>query len=389
MIVSKGNVTMWINYIGKAKELEYDVTPPSDHRKDIMITTDVKGITWVGNMYQKFENFCLEAEDAMYQDAVKYIENQMQAVGTSVKKLYSDIMGDLLPPDEKVDTELPIDQHNDAVAGFCKKQFHVLKERPVKADIKQTTDDSRIDHAVDNDAIHTLSYHGTCDTDASLVSPLTSSINESNAISHSGWHVGRMDVKSNLDTGKNQVNKKMVATKISREISKENRDQNHGISVSKPASAEVTRCASEADCFNEIENGSTKQLVQVKSAEEKQINMSSSSYVPFGEPVGHEAMQQYDLNLEETCVMVMVNGDEFQLPPKTGVNLNTNKNKWRQAFSLSKKSARKQEYKELAAWHGNSEKVKGVCMKNLDATSPQDQKKLLLPSMSEPEWELL
>jgi len=32
-----------------------------------MITMDVKGITWVGNMYQKFENMFLEAEDVMYE----------------------------------------------------------------------------------------------------------------------------------------------------------------------------------------------------------------------------------------------------------------------------------------------------------------------------------
>lgn len=32
-----------------------------------MITMDVKGITWVGNMYQKFENMCLEVEDMMYE----------------------------------------------------------------------------------------------------------------------------------------------------------------------------------------------------------------------------------------------------------------------------------------------------------------------------------
>lgn len=124
-------------------------------------------------------------------------------------------------------------------------------------------------------------------------------------------------------------------------------------------------------------------------------------------------MQEDHLKLEEACVMV--NGDEIQLPPKAGGNLNTKKvhtptpltlfgtysystltkvffhfkKKARQTFSLSKKSARKQEYKELVAWHMNSEKVKGDCMKNLDPTLPQEQNKLLLPSMSEPEWELL
>ena len=129
---------------------------------------------------------------------------------------------------------------------------------------------------------------------------------------------------------------------------------------------------------------------------------------------GHKTMQQDHLKLEETCVMVT--GDELKLVPKAGGNVKTNKvhtlfpsftsslfgthshlteiffrfkKKRRQAFLLSKKSARKQEYEELAVWHGNSEKLKGDCMENLDPASLEDQKKLLLPTMSEPEWELL
>ncbi|RDX72605.1 hypothetical protein CR513_47882, partial [Mucuna pruriens] len=397
-----------------------------------MITMDVKGITWVGNMYQKFENMFLEAEDEMYEDTVKYLENQMQAVGESVKKLYSDIMGDLLPPDGKVGIELPIEKR--ANTGFCKKPFQGYKGRHVKADTKPTTKDSRIYHGVDNDATLAASYDGTCKADALFMSSLRNSVKESNFSSPSRQYVGRMDVKPNLGIDENPVNKKMAATKIinettladtnacrtsqSCEISNENQSQNHGISVSKPASLEVTRHSSETDCSNEIENARTKQFpnvpLLVKSDEEKQIGTSSSSYcVPFGEPLeqGHQTMQQDQLNLEEACVMV--NGDEIQLAPKAAANLNTNKvhthlffsgtyshstrtkvffhfkKKTSQAFSFSKKSARKQEYKELAAWHLKSEKVKGHCMENLDPTLPQNQKKILLPSMSEPDWELL
>lgn len=51
----------------------------------------------------------------------------------------------------------------------------------------------------------------------------------------------------------------------------------------------------------------------------------------------------------------------------------------RKGFSLSKKSARKQEYKELAVLHGKSEKVEGDLMKKLDEAC----------NVSEPEWELL
>ncbi|CAN4075463.1 unnamed protein product [Withania somnifera] len=59
---------------------------------------DMKGISWVGDIYQKFEAMCLEMEEAMYQDTTRYVENQVQTVGASVKRFYSDVMLDLHPP---------------------------------------------------------------------------------------------------------------------------------------------------------------------------------------------------------------------------------------------------------------------------------------------------
>ncbi|KAI4331096.1 hypothetical protein MLD38_029319 [Melastoma candidum] len=59
---------------------------------------DVKGITWIGNIYQKFEALCLEVEEIMYQDSVKFVEDQVESVGASVRKFYSEVMQDLDPP---------------------------------------------------------------------------------------------------------------------------------------------------------------------------------------------------------------------------------------------------------------------------------------------------
>ncbi|KAL2328123.1 hypothetical protein Fmac_021550 [Flemingia macrophylla] len=97
-------------------------------------------------------------------DTVKYIENQMQAVGESVKKFYSDIVNDLLPPDEEIAVECPIDKHADA--RFCKKTIQVYKERHVKADTKQTTKDSWNEN-VDTDASFAASYYRTSKSYAS------------------------------------------------------------------------------------------------------------------------------------------------------------------------------------------------------------------------------
>ncbi|KAL2328120.1 hypothetical protein Fmac_021547 [Flemingia macrophylla] len=77
-------------------------------------------------------------------DTVKYIENQMQAVGESVKKFYSDIVDDLLPSDEELDIQFPIDKLADA--RFSKTRFQVYKERHVKTDTNPTTEDSWNEH---------------------------------------------------------------------------------------------------------------------------------------------------------------------------------------------------------------------------------------------------
>lgn len=58
---------------------------------------DLKGLAWIGNIYEKFEAMCLEMEEVMYQDTVKYVENQVQTVGAGVKRFYSEVMQDVNP----------------------------------------------------------------------------------------------------------------------------------------------------------------------------------------------------------------------------------------------------------------------------------------------------
>ncbi|XP_058756221.1 uncharacterized protein LOC131629451 [Vicia villosa] len=321
--------------------------------KDIMATMEVKGINWVGNMYQKFENMCLDAEDLMYEDTVEYIENQVQNVGESVKKLYSDIMKDLIPTlscildESDDDSELPIDQQTDA--RFGKKQVQNFMERYAKANTKQTAERRRIGLNIDKDGIHAAAYDGTGKTGALFTSSPRKPVKKSNIVSRSRQHIGSMDVKPNQGIDVNRVNEKMVATKIFNEI----------------ASAETNTCVPSQCC--EISNEDQNHIASVSkpaSDEEKQISTSSS------DDQSPKTMQE---DLEETCVMVT--SDDLELVPKEIANLKANKKTTRKGFSLSKKSARKQEYKELAVWHGKS----GDLMKKLDETC----------NVSEPEWELL
>ncbi|XP_065861990.1 uncharacterized protein [Euphorbia lathyris] len=51
-----------------------------------------KGAAWVGNFYQRFETMCQEMDNIVNEDAVKYVENQVQIVGDSMKKFCSDVV---------------------------------------------------------------------------------------------------------------------------------------------------------------------------------------------------------------------------------------------------------------------------------------------------------
>ncbi|WCJ30938.1 hypothetical protein M5689_012459 [Euphorbia peplus] len=108
---------------------------------------DLKGISWVGNFYQKFETMCLEVEEVMYQDTVKYVENQVQTVGSSVKKFYSDVLQDLIPPSSTdaakgAGCDLPLDLYGDI--GIYVKPKTGVKEKQAKVDdIKKLTEDQK------------------------------------------------------------------------------------------------------------------------------------------------------------------------------------------------------------------------------------------------------
>ncbi|XP_038682769.1 uncharacterized protein LOC119983154 isoform X2 [Tripterygium wilfordii] len=96
-----------------------------------MLTMDLKGITWVGHVYQKFESMCLEMEEAMYQDTVKYVENQVQTVGANVKRFYSDVMQDLLPSSEMDPVKVPV---SDLAVG---QKADIEKNPKLNIDMKQ------------------------------------------------------------------------------------------------------------------------------------------------------------------------------------------------------------------------------------------------------------
>ncbi|XP_073134033.1 uncharacterized protein [Henckelia pumila] len=77
---------------------------------------DLKGKSWVGSIYHKFEAMCQEVDDFVSKDTMKYVENRVQSIGVSVKRLYSDGVQDEIPPskhDMKSKTQLVIGKQAD------------------------------------------------------------------------------------------------------------------------------------------------------------------------------------------------------------------------------------------------------------------------------------
>ncbi|XP_057766439.1 uncharacterized protein LOC130986909 isoform X2 [Salvia miltiorrhiza] len=56
-----------------------------------------KNKLWAGNIYHQFESICKDVDGFVNKDTVKFVGNQVQSVGLSVKRLYSDVVQDILP----------------------------------------------------------------------------------------------------------------------------------------------------------------------------------------------------------------------------------------------------------------------------------------------------
>ncbi|XP_058773936.1 uncharacterized protein LOC131648168 isoform X1 [Vicia villosa] len=290
-------------------------------------------MTWIDNIYQKFENMIQEVEDTML-EKFQDLENQMSIAGESVKKLYSTAMEDLLSPSTTSALVLPIGHY----AGISEKSLQRVKK----------LSGTNLDHC----------YYVKADNFKSGVKP----------------QVESADVESNIGSNVNQLNEEMPTSETAIEPT-----------VAKTDSAEVTDFASVSDFCNRIENASTEQNrgvveVLVDSAEEKEENMSSFSSDIFEDATGFSminAMQQDDdSKLDQTCVLILK--DELQFAPKATVNRKTIEKKWLQPFSLIKKSARKKESEELALLHGKNEIGNDNCIESL-----------CREDIFEPEWELL
>lgn len=223
------------------------------------------------------------------QDTVKYLENQVQNVGESVKRFYADILQDLLPPsscdlDEK---ELPIDEDTDVE---YKKSILGPKQRPSKADITQTNKVLRINPDIDNAVTCATSYDKSCGTNVLLTSAFGKSVKVNKFDSHVRQRVRSTKARSNLAPTKTSVGVSSTETETETgrtEVSNEKHDTPHqvdtisNVSLAEVATSDlVSDCCDEKEIESESENESAEQIPDLPISDDSadaEMKMSPSS----------------------------------------------------------------------------------------------------------------
>ncbi|XP_059282991.1 uncharacterized protein LOC132036631 isoform X1 [Lycium ferocissimum] len=105
----------------------------------------IRNKSWVGSIYHKFEAVCLEVDEFVTKDTVKYVGDQVQTVGANMKKLYSGVVQDfLIPMDDNVKGEAQ------AVNGKPKHSVDTYTSSVTNTTPNPSKEQSYLDQGADN-----------------------------------------------------------------------------------------------------------------------------------------------------------------------------------------------------------------------------------------------
>ncbi|KAK1412343.1 hypothetical protein QVD17_33515 [Tagetes erecta] len=384
-----------------------------------MDSMDLKGIAWVGHIYQKFEAMCLEVEEAMCQETAKYVDNQVQTVGAGMKRFCSDVMQDLLPPSSKdlsrvASADLLLNPYLEF--GIHKKPVLNVKEDAISVNpvcIKGISEDkSNFSNDVWEDwSAASFNWetsdkeeedHDQISMQASNVTPVTTICAKSRAkIVKRSRCVSSSNILREECTGTCESSR-LVSHEDSQATSNKSSCQSVDGDLSHTDLSENKRhtCPSQigsnvavnAQCGQSVgddvfrpHSGSSVDC-DSDIAEETKNDVRMQNI----EPSGHEP----ESGFEEMCVLV--DGNDCLPGNNKEETRRSYKKKIQNAFFLKKKSTRKQEYKQLAVQYSlvnaetnrNKDKVISVPLARAPSESVKAIKLATHDSLDS-EWELL
>ncbi|KAH0651173.1 hypothetical protein KY285_031287 [Solanum tuberosum] len=376
---------------------------------------DLKSISWVGNIYQKFETMCLEMEEAMYQDTVKYVENQVNTVGTNVKRFCSEVMQDVHP-------QCNIDPVKVAAADLSLNPYaHYEIDKKLKANLKgsarrfsnKLNDDTQVIKGksksggvykrqnvgikeIVRDSHPAKKPNAICLASGDALK-LSSSAEVRGGFEMASDHVTLTAALASVkgsDSGEaaSKVRDHFIQTNVSAADTSITSEASVTMSVESVGKKQTDTCTKELACNTryEISSNVWNNLANEEineSHEEKSDNLSSDMSKYDSTESDLEIVEKFDESqLDETCVLV--EEDRIHVPHGP-VKKKSYKNKLREAFSTKKRLTRK-EYEQLGALYGDQQfnleaedKVMPVLAMN------SNTKMLSTNDHPESEWEIL
>ncbi|KAK4714423.1 hypothetical protein R3W88_020330 [Solanum pinnatisectum] len=373
---------------------------------------DLKSISWVGNIYQKFETICLEMEEAMYQDTVKYVENQVNTVGTNVKRFCSEVMQDIHP-------QCNIDPVKVAAADLSLNPYaHYEIDKKSKANLKGSAKCFSNKLNDDTQVIKGKSKSGGVykrqnvgikeivgDSLAKKPNAICLASGDALKLSSSAEVRGDFEMASDhvtltsalaSDKGSGEAASKVcdhfIQTNVSAADTSITSEASVTMSVESVGKKQTDTCTKELACNTRSEissivrNNLANEEID-ESHEEKSDNLSSAMSKFDRIESDLEIVEKFDESqLDETCVLV--EEDRIHVPYGP-VKKKSYKNKLREAFSTKKRLTRK-EYEQLGALYGDQQfnleaedKVMPVLAMN------SNTKMLSANDHPESEWEIL
>ncbi|CAN4103256.1 unnamed protein product [Withania somnifera] len=343
---------------------------------------DLKAISWVGNIYEKFETMCLEMEEAMYQDTVKYVENQVNTVGTNVKKFYSEVMQDVLP-------QCNIDPVKVAAADLSLNPYaHYEIDKKLKANIKRSAKGFSNKLNDDTQVIKGKSESGGVykrqNVGIKEIVRDSHPAKKSDAICFASGDAIKLSSSTEVRGGFEMASDHVTLTSALASV----KGFDSGEAASKVCDSIMRTDVPTADTST---NSAASVITSVepvgKKQAEKSDNFSSDMSKDDSIESELEIVEKFDESkLEETCVLV--EKDRIHVPHGP-VKPKSYKKQLREAFSTKKRLARK-EYEQLGALYGDQQfkleaedKVMPVLAMNSNA------KMLSANAHPESEWEIL
>ncbi|XP_031111616.1 uncharacterized protein LOC116015629 isoform X1 [Ipomoea triloba] len=358
---------------------------------------DLKNISWFGNMYQKFEALCLEVEE----DTVNYVESQVQIVGESVKKFYSEVMQDLRPrsyvdPVKVARNDLSLFAQNE----IEKKAKENLVEQPGGVDMK-LSEDSEVLKGKNNLGGKSLGIGENSKDDQSLlkmsgsVTPLSEERNRMPSVyeNRRGYSMARDHITVALpEFGNSECTSSLARGCASKETTTGSCD--HIPVVSMPViSSSIGAAASDTTSPVESSGLLVEDFALISSfggpslrSSERPQNCNTDVVETFD--VTEQVMEMVELideqQLEETCVLIEGNKLHF---PEQPVKHKSYKKKIREAFCSKKGSTR--EYEHLVAQHEGQPLNREAEENVMPALVAKLNMKLSASGFPDSEWEII